>query len=320
MATIVHKTVDGYGPYAYRVHYLGGGKQKWEWLGKVGQSTPPEGPVTNDVEPPVTDDTGGVTQPGESPAAAEHDREYHEDKLSWILGDETFADADDYYDDKPRTKWLADEISKHYQTEHDIRVALLDASSKAQLQAIVADIEEAREAGLLDGIVKIGDATNEQLQERHGTESVITAEYEPEPRDPVGNRMGYHPQLTINADAYRVDGENPGVQSYGAEYDDQRHAFWHEIGHHQHLDAYHEERVDVHEVMNAAEGGVWDEMHAAMDGYRDAITEEFDRSVSHDPIEFYADAWARDFAGEELPDEIVSAMEAVEAEQILNNE
>lgn len=51
MSTIVEKYVRGYGPYYYEVTHLGGGKQKWRWIGKGLPSGVEPGPVTNDNDP-----------------------------------------------------------------------------------------------------------------------------------------------------------------------------------------------------------------------------------------------------------------------------
>lgn len=49
MATIIHKKIEGHGPYAYRVTYSDG-QHHWEYLGKVDDSSDDEQDLTNDDE------------------------------------------------------------------------------------------------------------------------------------------------------------------------------------------------------------------------------------------------------------------------------
>lgn len=328
MATIVYKRVNGYGPYAYRVTYEGG-KHHWEYLGKTGTVDASPGPVTNAGSETAREDRDGDEDeddhtpgqrvaPGETPPAAAHDRAHYNGTIDRILDGVEYPDDDDYYDREVR--WQVDEVSKHYQTKHDLRVALTNVRTEQQLRSIVADIEELRDTGQLDGIEKITTTTTEHLQDRHETGAVVNAEYTPEPRDIVGNSLGYQPTVTINADTYRAPGADDGVTSYGEDIPDVRHALWHEVAHHEHLREYHDAGVDVGDVMDAGDGAVWDRMHDAMDPYRDAIEDAFGRSVRHDPVEFYAEARAREFAGEDLPTPVREGMRAVEAEQVLDEE
>jgi len=49
VATIIHKKIEGHGPYAYRVRYENG-THHWEYLGKVDNSSEDEQDLTNDDE------------------------------------------------------------------------------------------------------------------------------------------------------------------------------------------------------------------------------------------------------------------------------
>ncbi|CCQ32210.1 hypothetical protein HLRTI_001345 [Halorhabdus tiamatea SARL4B] len=323
MATIVHKRINGYGPYAYRVTY-GGGQHHWEYLGKAGEVDTSPGPVTttrqedrdagadgDGTDDDHTDpDTGGAAT---THADAPRDRAHYEGTLDRILDGESYGGADDWYDSEAR--WAVDQITEHYH-EHDIRVSLTNIDDMDRLRDTVADIEELRDAGVLDGIHKITTTPGENLAEKHGGVSGVNAEYEPEPQDIVGNSLGYQPTITLNGDTYR-DGDDGSVTSYGTDIEDTRHALWHEAAHHVHLREYHDADVDIESVMDANDGGVWDRMHASMDPYRDAIGEEFGQGLDHDPIEFYAEARSRDMRGEDLPTDVHDAMHAVEADNIL---
>lgn len=68
MASIQTKTINGTGPYAYRVEYVGNGEHKWEYLGKASETD-----VGNiDVEEPTVDpepvDVGKLTVADMPPA------------------------------------------------------------------------------------------------------------------------------------------------------------------------------------------------------------------------------------------------------------
>ncbi|WP_363466103.1 hypothetical protein [Halogeometricum borinquense] len=56
MATIVKKKIDGYGPYAYRVEYIGDGEQYWEYLGPVGEVDLESVDLTNEEKEELEDD------------------------------------------------------------------------------------------------------------------------------------------------------------------------------------------------------------------------------------------------------------------------
>ncbi|ELZ14439.1 hypothetical protein C478_07437 [Natrinema thermotolerans DSM 11552] len=72
MASIVEKTVDGYGPYLYKVTYNAStGKQHWEFLGKAGSVDEDPGPVADDYQPDTARSVNGVTRSRvDDPAAA----------------------------------------------------------------------------------------------------------------------------------------------------------------------------------------------------------------------------------------------------------
>ncbi|ELZ14442.1 hypothetical protein C478_07452 [Natrinema thermotolerans DSM 11552] len=323
MTTIVHKRINGYGPYAYRVTYEGG-EHHWKYLGKAGEVDTAPGPVTGDgrggrdtgTDAPETDDDhtdSGGDETRVTHADAPRDRAHYDDTLDRILEGESYGDADDWYDSEAR--WAVDQITEHYH-EHDIRVSLTNIEDIDRLRDTVADIEELRDAGVLDGIYKITTTPGENLADKHGGVSGVNAEYEPEPQDIVGNSLGYQPTITLNGDTYR-NGDDDTVTSYGTEIEDTRHALWHESAHHVHLRDYHAEGVDIESVMDAEDGGVWDRMHAAMEPYRDTINNEYGHGLDHDPIEFYAEAKAREMRGDDLPTDVREAMHAVEADNIL---